>query len=746
MNTTTTTDYGRNGSILLLAMTMLAIAAITGGSILTASISYSRQSESSFARERAALLADAGIGAAIVELNHAGDGSIEFDESRAYFTQTQSFTADDWGFQTRRDGYHVTSIGQYAGSRVTVETGLLTNSAVGAIHALYLHALYAGVSSHNTNYVLDVGGTDTGADFVGGDTYSGNRIALSGSARLRLPELIVDTNANGILDLDEAWTNAYTLQTFTNPVPLADFIAYTNAMGPNMSNVYANGRYDMGEAFVDSNNGKYDLWEPFTDINGNGKRDAGDSFIDKNANGQYDVGIDTVVDKGNGKWDPGEEWTEDNNSTRRPYRGSNGRYDKAGGYWKNGTWTNKYGSNKSCSSWPYESFVDSGDGVYTAEEPYVDGNGVYDPGELYLDDRNSEYDYGTQATSDITGMPAPGPGQKAATGHDAAIDPPDLASMHYDSPKTGSKPSGAMERWGHDVLVSAAAYAGATTITDTNKPAHIFARNPTGRGITTTKTTNNVAIDDYFLEDASQGSAKAPAICANDDVYNNAGTLYSGVTEANYINVLPKDNNKVYFVDGNLYIHNPSFFSFRFKNPGTRITIVARGNITISDEFYYNANYPTGTQQIAYQDFNSSKVINPKDALCLIALKNPNQPTNSGIIKIGDPTYGTGGSIHAMLYAENNFVDNNLDTGAQNYISVFGNMTAGNQIDLHRSGASRTRLDVTLDDRIRRGVMVDGDPIVPGLPYPVANQRGKRGTVAKWSSEPGTWSSWSRLK
>jgi hypothetical protein len=99
-----------------------------------------------------------------------------------------------------------------------------------------------------------------------------------------------------------------------------------------------------------------------------------------------------------------------------------------------------------------------------------------------------------------------------------------------------------------------------------------------------------------------------------------------------------------------------------------------------------------------------------------------------------------------MLYAENNFVDNNLDTGAQNYISVFGNMTAGNLVDLKRSGLSRTRLDVTLDDRIRRGVMIDGDPIVPGLPYPVSNQRSRRGTVAKWATEPGTWSSWSRLQ
>jgi hypothetical protein len=392
--------------------------------------------------------------------------------------------------------------------------------------------------------------------------------------------------------------------------------------------------------------------------------------------------------------------------------------------------------------------MDVGDGNYVAQEDYEDGNGVYDQGEQYLDDRNSEYDYGTQATNTITGMPSPGPGQTAARGTNAVIDPPDLVKMYYDVPKTNAagKPSGAKERWGHDVAVTSSDFTSGSTITDTSKPEHIFARNPSGRGNTRIRDVNGNYIDDFFLEDDSQGSTELPAICKDDNVERNDGTIYYDVTDSYRINVLPEANNKLYFVDGNLYIHHPSAFSFRFKTPGTRITIVARGNITISDEFYYNADYPTGAQQIAYQDFNSTKVLNPKDALCMIALKNPNQPTNSGNILIGDRTYGTGGSIHAMLYAENNFIDNNLDSGAQNYISVFGNMTAGNFVDLKRSGSSRTRLDISLDDRIRRGVLIDGDPIVPGLPYPVGNQRKQQGPVARWSIDPGTWSSWSGLK
>jgi hypothetical protein len=88
-------------------------------------------------------------------------------------------------------------------------------------------------------------------------------------------------------------------------------------------------------------------------------------------------------------------------------------------------------------------------------------------------------------------------------------------------------------------------------------------------------------------------------------------------------------------------------------------------------------------------------------------------------------------------------VDNNLNTADQQFISVFGNMTAGNQVALNRQvggGRYRTRLDVTLDERVR-----DGEIIVPGLPHPVGSQRSIQLDTA-WRMVPGTWSSWSMLQ
>jgi hypothetical protein len=88
-------------------------------------------------------------------------------------------------------------------------------------------------------------------------------------------------------------------------------------------------------------------------------------------------------------------------------------------------------------------------------------------------------------------------------------------------------------------------------------------------------------------------------------------------------------------------------------------------------------------------------------------------------------------------------VDNNLDTTGQPYISIFGNMTAGNQILLNRStavGHLRTRLDISLDERIRNGTI-----IVPGLPHPLGSERSIELETA-WQMIQGTWSSWSFIR
>jgi hypothetical protein len=316
--------------------------------------------------------------------------------------------------------------------------------------------------------------------------------------------------------------------------------------------------------------------------------------------------------------------------------------------------------------------------------------------------------------------------------------------MYYDVSKDSYEPMGALSRWGHDVEVTSSDYGGNIAITDSSRPEHIFVRNPPtggstysggaqvyGRSYSRVYDDNGYRVDDYFLEDPTDSTYNS--YVSGDSI---DGTSY---TAPMYVNVKENGNVRLYYVDGNVYIHHPRVYSMRFRKPGTRITIVARGNITLSDEFYYNADYD---RNLSRSDMDSTIVDNPSDALCLIALKNPNC-ADSGNIYIGDAQFGTGGSIHAMLYAENDFVDNNINSSGQPFISIYGNMSAGNHIRLNRpSGGSsnRTRLDITLDERIREGTI-----IVPGLPHPVGNDRSIQVDTA-WQLLPGSWKSWSMLQ
>ncbi len=723
----------RAGSTLVMSVVLLTIAGFTLGAIITVTMSYSKQSEIAMYRKKAMHLAESGLNIAVMDLNHSGEGRISFAASQNYFDEQSAFVEDtNWGFSTEVqlvNGQNMlVSIGRYRGSQKVVQSGVVLGAGSRSIHALYSHALFAG-NVDGDNYVLEVGGNGYSADFVRGDVYSGGNINLSGSSFLRLPEILDDLDYDGIWNVtNETWTDAYTSQSFTNILTAAQFNDYRSSIASDMDKVYNNGLYDYGEAFLDSaGNGLYDEGEVFTDINGNGVRDAGDGYIDNNGNAIYDAGIDTIVDNGNGVWDVGEEWTDDPGRRRR----QNGRYDPPGGWWKlrrNGNWVWK--TNDRSQNWAAEQFEDSGsgDGDFDPGEPWIDGNGIYNEGEQFVDDRNGIYDYGTQAYGTITGMPAPAAGQVPANGGDPLISPPNLASMYYGEHKAGTRPIGAQQRWGHDIAVTSSDYGNDVRITDSSRAEHIFQRNPGDRTYTKLYDHNGIRVNDYFLEDPTD-----PTYKNRDDSASIDGTMY---TSPEFIDVKPEHNGKVYYVEGNLYIHSPTAFAMRFREPGTRITIVAKGNVTISDEFYYNADY---ANDLTRAEMNSTVVNNPSDALVLIALKNPDV-VDSGNIYIGDTQFGTGGGIHAMLYAENDFIDINLNTADQPFISVFGNMSAGNKVALGREGSDRTRLDITLDERIR-----DGSIIVPGLPGPVGYQRGIQLDTA-WRLNPGTWSSYSAIQ
>lgn len=233
-----------------------------------------------------------------------------------------------------------------------------------------------------------------------------------------------------------------------------------------------------------------------------------------------------------------------------------------------------------------------------------------------------------------------------------------------------------------------------------DSPAHIFRKNPSDR----TGDTSLTAKDDYFLEDPYE-TLNTSAIV--DPAHGTHITL-SGQDG----NPGEDGGNKIYYIDGNLWIHNRSAFSFTLYNSTgepVRATFVVRGNIYFSDNVLYQKS--------------------SDDAVAFIAIKDSGV-ADSGNILFGDPSFGTLERMDAFMYAEGNFLDTNLSATGSARVTVNGNMTAGNQVKIQRDfGAHHSKLTVNFDPRL-----VDGSVTLPGLPK--NSGAGPSWSVALWREIP----------
>lgn len=211
-------------------------------------------------------------------------------------------------------------------------------------------------------------------------------------------------------------------------------------------------------------------------------------------------------------------------------------------------------------------------------------------------------------------------------------------------------------------------------------PAHIFRKDPTDRSADV----NSTEKSDYFLEDPYETPT---ADWAQDG---------SGAFEVS----LPAEANKrVYYIDGNLWLHNRQTYSLKITNEGsqaTQVTFVVKGNVYFSDNFYYDDPEYGGVAFIALAD---------------------EEVEDSGNVYFGDPSFGTMQYAEAMIFAENNFYDNNLDASGSADVRLRGSMTAGNQVAIQRDyeksdgSVSHTRLELNFDSR-----QLDGVLDLPGIP------------------------------
>ncbi len=176
-----------------------------------------------------------------------------------------------------------------------------------------------------------------------------------------------------------------------------------------------------------------------------------------------------------------------------------------------------------------------------------------------------------------------------------------------------------------------------------NELYNVMVKNPSNRSGECSAT----SCDDYFLEPAS---------------------VIGGGTQKDAPTPLNVGENRVYYVDGDLWVHNTSTYGFLVDG---KVTIVVTGDIHLSDN-------------IKYADSES--------LLGLVALgqyDGSGQLISGGNVYFGDPRYGTMYTVSGLMFAADSFLYNTDSvTGGKveptTGFSVYGNLNALNQVSIER--------------------------------------------------------------
>jgi hypothetical protein len=187
-----------------------------------------------------------------------------------------------------------------------------------------------------------------------------------------------------------------------------------------------------------------------------------------------------------------------------------------------------------------------------------------------------------------------------------------------------------------------------------NELRDIFMKNPKENGGTRKTACSSTSVNDYFLEPTS-GFVD--------------GTPFTGATP------LHLGTNRVYYVDGDLWVHSDNTKGFLIDG---QATIVVTGNIHICDN-------------LQYRDANT--------VLGLVALgtqyDSAGRPTVGGNVFFGDPVNGTMGRVDAMMFAAKDFLYNtdrgeNLQAEPRTGFTIVGNIAALNQVLIVRDWYTTT--------------------------------------------------------
>ncbi len=210
-------------------------------------------------------------------------------------------------------------------------------------------------------------------------------------------------------------------------------------------------------------------------------------------------------------------------------------------------------------------------------------------------------------------------------------------------------------------------------------PAHMLRKNPSDR----LQEIMSTSKDDYFLED--------PYEAVTADKRRDGSNAHA-------VSFLPSsgasDATTVFYIDGNLWIHNKAMYSTRVTGPqggNAKVTFAVRGNIYISDSVYLNDAY--------------------NDGVAFVALKDP-AVSDSGNIFLGDAVDQALDDVQGYLYAEGDIRGVALHELFSPQVHIRGAVAAGGIIELDDPNQpNHKKIFLEFDSRVDDGYLQ-----LPGIP------------------------------
>lgn len=305
-----------------------------------------------------------------------------------------------------------------------------------------------------------------------------------------------------------------------------------------------------------------------------------------------------------------------------------------------------YSCNQSGQEWVLElrgtgNPVDIGGGRENGGKDIVNGD-------IYVDGNVKMY-----GESSVNTPPAPNnyglKGDVSATGD---IDVKDSASI------SGATQSGAEKRGAPDL--ASMNYK----INNTHNVSEIFAN----QGISSGYLSWNHELHNVVVKNPGNRATECASTSGDDYFLEPAGGFIAGTPKGGGTPLDLGDDERIYYVDGNVWIHSPQTFGFVLDG---KATIVATGNIYICDNTVYS---------------------NSDSLLGLVALGEYDGSGNlvsGGNIYFGDPRFGTTYTVSGLMFAGNDFLYNTDSvTGEaqepQTGFTVNGNFAAVNQVSVQR--------------------------------------------------------------